>query len=154
MKINVDSHVCLCWHFELWTTYPGDLQCRPLFINLQVVMFQKMIHGISKSGYNVLRVKELILILSWYYLLCAQMLGRTIFTINCNENLTLAIMLQLMTGMVQSGCWALFDNTDRLTTGIQCFVSSVTRGSTLFTESFNPQITFSALNIAIYKIAT
>ncbi|XP_048242736.1 dynein heavy chain domain-containing protein 1-like [Haliotis rufescens] len=48
----------------------------------------------------------------------ARMLGRTIFTINCNENLTLAMMLQLMTGMVQSGCWALFDNTDRLTTGL------------------------------------
>ncbi|XP_035825634.1 dynein heavy chain domain-containing protein 1 [Aplysia californica] len=48
----------------------------------------------------------------------AKLLGRCIFTISCHESITLPMMLQYMTGMVQSGCWALFDDTDRLTRGL------------------------------------
>lgn len=40
------------------------------------------------------------------------------FTITCSENVTLPMMLQYMAGMVQTGCWALFDDTDRLTKGM------------------------------------
>ncbi|KAK6166840.1 hypothetical protein SNE40_023452 [Patella caerulea] len=48
----------------------------------------------------------------------AKILGRCLFTITCNESMTLPMMLQFITGMVQSGCWALFDDSDRLTTGL------------------------------------
>ncbi|GFR96319.1 dynein heavy chain domain-containing protein 1-like [Elysia marginata] len=48
----------------------------------------------------------------------AKLLGRCLFTISCHESITLPMMLQYLTGMVQSGCWALFDDTDRLTKGL------------------------------------
>ena len=51
-------------------------------------------------------------------ILLLQTFGQNLFTINCNEELTLPMMTQYMMGMVQSGCWALFDDTDRLTKGI------------------------------------
>ncbi|XP_041366047.1 dynein-1-beta heavy chain, flagellar inner arm I1 complex-like isoform X2 [Gigantopelta aegis] len=48
----------------------------------------------------------------------AKLLGRAVFTITCSEAITLPMMLQFVTGMVQSGCWALFDSTDKLTSGL------------------------------------
>lgn len=48
-----------------------------------------------------------------------QMFGRNLFTVNCNEDVTVGVMMQYMMGMVQSGSWTLFDNTDRLTKGTQ-----------------------------------
>lgn len=39
------------------------------------------------------------------------------FTLTCSDSVTLPVILQYMTGMVQSGCWALFDDTDHLTKG-------------------------------------
>ena len=50
--------------------------------------------------------------------LAVQMLGRCMFTVTCTESMTLPMMLQYMMGMVQSGCWMLFDDTDRLTKGM------------------------------------
>ncbi|XP_025095393.1 dynein heavy chain domain-containing protein 1-like isoform X2 [Pomacea canaliculata] len=48
----------------------------------------------------------------------AKMLGRCMFTLTCSDSVTLPVILQYMTGMVQSGCWALFDDTDHLTKGL------------------------------------
>ncbi|XP_060599368.1 dynein heavy chain domain-containing protein 1-like [Ruditapes philippinarum] len=48
----------------------------------------------------------------------AKMFGCCLFAINCNSEVTLPMMTQYMMGMVQSGCWALFDDTDRLTKGL------------------------------------
>ncbi|KAL8594105.1 hypothetical protein ACOMHN_000817 [Nucella lapillus] len=48
----------------------------------------------------------------------ARMMGRCMFTVTCTENTTLPMMLQYMMGMVQSGCWMLFDDTDHLTKGL------------------------------------
>ncbi|ESP00380.1 hypothetical protein LOTGIDRAFT_173233 [Lottia gigantea] len=48
----------------------------------------------------------------------AKMLGRCLFTVTCNENLTLPMMIQFLSGLVQSGCWVLFDDTDKLTSGL------------------------------------
>ncbi|XP_070211333.1 dynein heavy chain domain-containing protein 1-like isoform X3 [Littorina saxatilis] len=48
----------------------------------------------------------------------AKMLGRCMFTVTCTDSMTLPMMLQYMTGMVQSGCWMLFDDTDHLTKGL------------------------------------
>nr|KAG5709415.1 hypothetical protein BaRGS_029264 [Batillaria attramentaria] len=48
-------------------------------------------------------------------------LTQSLKTFHCStliENITLPIMLQYMTGMVQSGCWVLFDDTDHLTKGL------------------------------------
>lgn len=36
------------------------------------------------------------------------------------------MMTQYMMGMVQSGCWTLFDDTDRLTKGKSCDFDHVT----------------------------
>ena len=46
-----------------------------------------------------------------------QMFGSCIYPVNCNEEITMPMMTQYMFGMVQSGCWVLFDDTDRLTKG-------------------------------------
>ncbi|KAH3716372.1 hypothetical protein DPMN_059094 [Dreissena polymorpha] len=46
-----------------------------------------------------------------------QLFGCCLFTVSCNSEVTLTMMTQYMMGMVQSGCWALFDDTDRLTKG-------------------------------------
>lgn len=54
-----------------------------------------------------------------YPLTYFQMFGRNLFTVNCNEDVTVGVMMQYMMGMVQSGSWTLFDNTDRLTKGTQ-----------------------------------
>ena len=43
------------------------------------------------------------------------MFGRNLFVVNCNEDVTVGVMMQYMMGMVQSGSWTLFDDTDRLT---------------------------------------
>ncbi|CAG5130198.1 unnamed protein product, partial [Candidula unifasciata] len=48
----------------------------------------------------------------------SRLLGRCIFTVSCHESISFSLMLQYLTGMVQSGCWALFDDTDRLTKGL------------------------------------
>ncbi|KAJ8313858.1 hypothetical protein KUTeg_008419 [Tegillarca granosa] len=48
----------------------------------------------------------------------AKMFGRLTFTINCNEDITVNMMNQFMVGMVQSGCFGIFDDTDRLTKGL------------------------------------
>ncbi|KAL3832089.1 hypothetical protein ACJMK2_023767 [Sinanodonta woodiana] len=48
----------------------------------------------------------------------AKFFGMNLFTINCNADMTLPMMTQYMMGMVLSGCWALFDDTDRLTRGL------------------------------------
>ena len=45
------------------------------------------------------------------------MFGRNLFVVNCNEDVTVGVMMQYMMGMVQSGSWTLFDDTDRLTKG-------------------------------------
>ena len=51
-----------------------------------------------------------------------QMFGSCLYTVNCNSEITLPMMTQYMMGMVQSGCWALFDDTDRLTKGKKCTI--------------------------------
>ena len=52
-------------------------------------------------------------------LLCSaqQAMGRHIVSINCSEEMTLQKMNQYLVGMIQSGSWALFDDTDRMTKG-------------------------------------
>lgn len=52
------------------------------------------------------------------------MFGSCLYTVNCNNEITLPMMTQYMMGMVQSGCWALFDDTDRLSKGIAFFTSA------------------------------
>ena len=58
-------------------------------------------------------------------LLCSaqQAMGRHIVSINCSEEMTLQKMNQYLVGMIQSGSWALFDDTDRMTKGTyhHCF---------------------------------
>ena len=44
-------------------------------------------------------------------------MGRHVVSINCSEDMTLNRMNQYLTGMTQSGSWALFDDTDRMTKG-------------------------------------
>lgn len=58
-------------------------------------------------------------LLVYEYMTYFQMFGRNLFTVNCNEDVTVGVMMQYMMGMVQSGSWTLFDNTDRLTKGTQ-----------------------------------
>ncbi|XP_078321875.1 dynein heavy chain domain-containing protein 1-like isoform X4 [Crassostrea virginica] len=48
----------------------------------------------------------------------AKMFGRNLFVVNCNKDVTVGVMMQYMMGMVQSGSWTLFDDTDRLTKGL------------------------------------
>ncbi|XP_056008158.1 dynein heavy chain domain-containing protein 1-like [Ostrea edulis] len=48
----------------------------------------------------------------------AKMFGRNLFLVNCNEDITVGVMMQYMMGMAQSGSWTLFDDTDRLTKGL------------------------------------
>ncbi|XP_076466624.1 dynein heavy chain domain-containing protein 1-like isoform X2 [Babylonia areolata] len=48
----------------------------------------------------------------------SKMLGRCMFTVTCSDTTTLPMMQQYMMGMVQSGCWMLFDDTDHLTKGL------------------------------------
>ncbi|XP_062587861.1 dynein heavy chain domain-containing protein 1-like, partial [Saccostrea cucullata] len=48
----------------------------------------------------------------------AKMFGRNLFVVNCNEDVAVGVMMQYMMGMVQSGSWSLFDDTDRLTKGL------------------------------------
>lgn len=49
-----------------------------------------------------------------------QFFGQNMFTINCNEDITLPMLVQYMLGMVQAGSWTLFDDTDRLKKGTVC----------------------------------
>lgn len=58
-------------------------------------------------------------LLVYEYMTYFQMFGRNLFTVNCNEDVTVGVMMQYMMGMVQSGSWTLFDNTNRLTKGTQ-----------------------------------
>ncbi|KAK7008742.1 dynein heavy chain domain-containing protein 1, partial [Biomphalaria glabrata] len=51
-----------------------------------------------------------------------KLLGRCLFTITCHNTVTLPVMLQYLTGLVQSGCWAVFDDCDRLTKGLMSVV--------------------------------
>ena len=45
-------------------------------------------------------------------------LGRHLVVVRCRESLTgLLQMNQFLNGMIQSGSWALFDDTDHMTTG-------------------------------------
>ncbi|XP_052798483.1 dynein heavy chain domain-containing protein 1-like isoform X5 [Mya arenaria] len=53
----------------------------------------------------------------------AKVFGCCLYTISCNSEVTLHMMTQYMMGMVQSGCWALFDDTDRLTKGLMSVTS-------------------------------
>ncbi|XP_013418883.1 dynein heavy chain domain-containing protein 1-like [Lingula anatina] len=48
----------------------------------------------------------------------AKTLGRHCVTVNCNSELTLPLLNQYLSGMVQSGSWTVFDDTDRLTKGL------------------------------------
>ncbi|XP_069111192.1 dynein heavy chain domain-containing protein 1-like isoform X2 [Argopecten irradians] len=48
----------------------------------------------------------------------SKIFGCAMLTVNCNEEMTVGIITQIMLGTVQSGCWTLFDDTDRLTQGL------------------------------------
>ena len=47
------------------------------------------------------------------------MMGRHLVSVNCCEDLTLPILNQFVSGMIQSGSWVHFNNIDRLSQG-QC----------------------------------
>ena len=43
------------------------------------------------------------------------MLGSCVFPVTCSEEFELSSLQRILSGCVQSGCWALFDNSDKLT---------------------------------------
>ncbi|KAF6036156.1 hypothetical protein EB796_005533 [Bugula neritina] len=43
------------------------------------------------------------------------MLGTCVFPVTCSSQMGLSDLQRVLSGLVQSGCWAVFDNTDRLT---------------------------------------
>lgn len=81
------------------------------------------------------------------------MFGCCLFTINCNAEVTLPMMTQYMMGMVQSGCWALFDDTDRLTKGIKEKNSIFTKDANIYSNSlYEYSFLFPSLILTLYLL--
>jgi len=44
-----------------------------------------------------------------------QVLGTCVFPLTCSPEMRLGTIRQVLSGVVQSGCWAVLDDTDRMT---------------------------------------
>ena len=87
-----------------------------LLLAVQMLSLCHVKHVCAVAGCAYVVLMSCVVCLSCLWL-AVQMLGRCMFTVTCTESMTLPMMLQYMTGMVQSGCWMLFDDTDHLTKG-------------------------------------
>uniref|UniRef100_A0A8W8M9M4 AAA+ ATPase domain-containing protein n=1 Tax=Magallana gigas TaxID=29159 RepID=A0A8W8M9M4_MAGGI len=120
--VSTDYQFSACYLTQLGTSFSYDYEyngpsCRLVLTPLTERAFLSLTQAIKNFHCGTLvgpagvgkseTIKEL-----------AKMFGRNLFTVNCNEDVTVGVMMQYMMGMVQSGSWTLFDNTNRLTKGL------------------------------------
>ena len=97
----------------------GGLQASSSKILTQVYIFSFRCHNSSE---NIVCEMAAILFRPQYikavcYLLYLQAMGRHLVVVNCSAELTMGVVSNVLTGALQSGCWTLLDDINRIPHG-------------------------------------